>query len=155
LSNEPTQHDEAANVALVERFFADWAKRDANALASYLADDFAYQMIEGEPDIVGPAMFVATLEKVLPSFTVIDMHIRRIVGYGHAVMVERFDRMIGTDAAHSMSFEVVAMLLVESGKIKALRDYPVPGGVFELGDYWREGGAADEHRIQATTTGRV
>jgi limonene-1,2-epoxide hydrolase len=135
MSDEPgaQKPDEAENVELVRRFFADWSKRDAKLLATYLADDFAYQMIEGEPDLVGPGQFVATLDHVLRDFVEIDMHIRRIESFGHLVMVERYDQMIGKDAAHSMCFEVVAMLVVQDGKLKMLRDFPIPGGEFELG----------------------
>jgi len=148
-SNTTAPHDEPANIALVKNFFADWAKRDAELLSTYMADDFAYQMIEGEPDIIGPAQFVATLKDVLPQFVEVDMHIRRIECFGHLVMVERYDRMTGKDEAHSMNFEVVAMLVVQDGKLKMLRDFPVPGGVFELGDAWLPGGVEEELRLQA------
>jgi limonene-1,2-epoxide hydrolase len=149
VTTDSAQPDETENVAIVKNFFADWAKRDASVLAAYLADDFAYQMIEGQPDIIGPAQFVDTLGPVLPSFVEIDMHIRRIVAYGHIVMVDRFDRMVGKDEAHSMNFEVVPTLIVRNGKIKALRDFPLPGGVFELGDAWLEGSDEDERRLEA------
>jgi len=148
-SAAPAPPNEADNVALARNFFADWSKRDAALLATYLADDFAYQMIEGEPDLIGPAQFVATLEHVLRGFVEIDMHIRRIEGFGHLVMVERYDRLIGKDAAHSMCFEVVSMLVVQDGKLKMLRDFPIPGGVFELGEAFLAGGEADERRLQA------
>jgi len=143
----PGHANETENIALVQNFFADWAKRDASLLATYMADDFAYQMIEGEPDLIGPKQFVATLKDVLPGFVSIDMHIRRIVSYGHLVMVDRHDRMIGADKAHSMNFEVVAMLTVQDGKIKMLRDFPIPGGVFELGEAFAEGSSEDAHRL--------
>ncbi|MGI9342288.1 MAG: nuclear transport factor 2 family protein [Gammaproteobacteria bacterium] len=145
----PATPDEAENVEVVRNFFADWSRRDAALLARYLADDFAYQMIEGEPDLVGPAQFVATLEHVLPGFVEIDMHIRRIESFGHLVMVERYDRMIGEDEAHSMCFEVVAILVVEDGKLKMLRDFPIPGGVFELGAAFDAGSAEDRRRLDA------
>jgi limonene-1,2-epoxide hydrolase len=147
VSAETAPPNEAENVALVRNFFADWAQRDASLLAKYLADDFAYQMIEGQPDIVGPDQFVATLKDVLPGFVEIDMHIRRIECFGHLVMVDRYDRMVGKDEAHSMYFEVVATLVVGDGKLKMLRDFPVPGGVFELGDAFAAGTVEDEHRL--------
>jgi limonene-1,2-epoxide hydrolase len=149
--SSPANPNESENIAIVESFFADWAKKDATLLATYLADDFAYQMIEGEPDLIGPAQFVATLGNVLPAFKAIDMHIRRIECYGHLVMVERYDRMTGADEAHNMNFEVAAVLMVCDGKIKALRDYPIPGGVFELGDAWLPGGIEDENRLAAAS----
>jgi limonene-1,2-epoxide hydrolase len=144
----PGHSKEAENIELVQNFFSDWSKRDATVLAKYLADDFAYQMIEGEPDIIGPAMFVETLINVLPSFNEIDMHIRRIAGYGHIVMVDRYDRMVGADEASSMMFEVIGILAVQDGKLESLKDFPIPGGVFELGDAWAEGGAANEERLE-------
>ena len=147
----PGHANEAANIEIVRNFFADWSKRDATVLARYLADDFAYQMIEGEPDIIGPAMFVETLLNVLPTFTEIDMQIRRIVAYGHIVLVDRYDRMVGKDEASSMMFEVVGMLTVQDGKLKSLRDYPIPGGVFELGSAWAEGSSADAARLETAT----
>ena len=64
---------ESDNVKLVRNFFADWSKRDARILAKYMTDDFAYQMIEGEPDIIGPKMFIETLGDVLPGFVSINM----------------------------------------------------------------------------------
>ena len=148
VSAETALPNEAENVALVRNFFADWAQRDASLLAKYLAEDFAYQMIEGEPDIVGPDQFVATLKDVLPGFVEIDMRIRRIECFGHLVMVDRCDRMVGKDEAHSMSFEVAALLVVADGKLKMLRDFPIPGGVFELGDAFAAGTVEDEHRLE-------
>jgi limonene-1,2-epoxide hydrolase len=56
--------------------------------------------------------------------------------------------MVGKDAAHSMHFEVVGMLVVQDGKITMLRDYPIPGGVFDLGAAWLEGTEADAQRLE-------
>ena len=144
----PGHIDESANVKLVRNFFADWSKRDARILAKYMADDFAYQMIEGEPDIIGPEMFIKTLGDVLPGFVSINMEIRRIVGYGHIVMIDRYDRMTGIDEAHSMNFEVVGLVKVHEGKLSVLRDFPIPGGVFDLGSAWLEGSDADNQRLE-------
>jgi len=144
----PGHVDESDNVKLVRNFFADWSKRDARVLAKYMADDFAYQMIEGEPDIIGPEMFIKTLGDVLPGFASINMEIRRIVGYGHIVMIDRYDRMTGVDEAHSMNFEVVGLVKVHAGKLSVLRDFPIPGGVFDLGSAWLEGSDADNQRLE-------
>jgi len=67
---------EAENITVVKAFFADGFRRDTELLATYLADDFVYQMIEGEPDLSGPAKFVKTLGAVLKTFTRVDMHRR-------------------------------------------------------------------------------
>jgi limonene-1,2-epoxide hydrolase len=83
-------------------------------------------------------MFIETLGDVLPGFVSINMEIRRIVGYGHIVMLDRYDRMTGVDEAHSMNFEVVGLVRVQEGKLSVLRDFPIPGGVFDLGSAWLE-----------------
>ena len=125
---------EAENIALVQRFFDDWAKKDADLLATYLADDLVYQMIEGQPDIVGKAAFVETLGPALGAFKTVDMKILRHYAVGQLVLSERFDTLIGVDEAHSMRFSVASYSVVYDGKITVLKDYPIRGGTFELGD---------------------
>jgi limonene-1,2-epoxide hydrolase len=125
---------EAENIALVQRFFDDWAKKDADLLATYLADDLVYQMIEGQPDIVGKAAFVETLGPALRAFKTVDMKILRHYAVGQLVLSERFDTLIGVDEAHSMRFSVASYSVVYDGKITVLKDYPIRGGTFELGD---------------------
>jgi limonene-1,2-epoxide hydrolase len=125
---------EAENITLVQRFFDDWAKKDADLLATYLADDLVYQMIEGQPDIVGKAAFVETLGPALGAFKTVDMKILRHYAVGQLVLSERFDTLIGVDEAHSMRFSVASYSVVYDGKITVLKDYPIRGGTFELGD---------------------
>jgi limonene-1,2-epoxide hydrolase len=124
---------EAENTGLVENFFADWAKKDADLLATYLADDLIYQMVEGQPDILGKAAFVETLGSVLPTFESIDMKIIRHYAVGQLVVSERFDTLIGNDTAHSMRFSVASYSVVYDGKITVLRDFPIRDGTFEIG----------------------
>lgn len=125
---------EAENAAIVRRFFDDWSKRDADLLATYLADDLIYQMVEGQPDIIGKAAFVETLGPVLKTFQSVEMKILRHHAVGQLVVSERFDTLIGDDAAHSMRFSVASYSVVYNRKITILKDYPIPNGTFELGD---------------------
>ena len=118
---------------LVSRFFADWSSRDAELLATYLADDLVYQMVEGEPDILGKDAFVAALRDVLKTFTSVDMKIVRHMAVGQLVVSERLDTLLGQDADHSMRFSVASYSLVYDGKITEIRDFPIRDGVFELG----------------------
>ena len=111
--------------------------RDANVLTRYLADDFVYQMVEGELEIRGKDTFVSTLEDVLARFQSIDMRIIRHVAIGQLVMSERLDSLVGKDPDHSMRFSVASYSVVYAGKISALRDYPIRGGAFELGAAFR------------------
>jgi limonene-1,2-epoxide hydrolase len=125
---------EAENRAFIQRFFDDWSKRDANLLATYLADDLIYQMVEGQPDIIGKAAFVETLGPVLKTFQSVEMKILRHHAVGQLVVSERLDTLIGDDAAHSMRFSVASYSVVYNRKITILKDYPIPNGTFELGD---------------------
>lgn len=125
---------EAENMAVVRAFFAEWSKRDADLLGRFVADDLVYQMIEDEPDIIGREAFLATLRPVLPSFQSIEMKILNMTAVGQAVLMERHDTLIGADEAHSMRFSVAGFCVVYDRKIKVLRDFPIPGGVFELGE---------------------
>lgn len=125
---------ERENLDIVSRFFADWSQRDADLLATYVHDDLVYQMIEGEPDIVGKAAFVETLGGVLKTFESVEMKILRHYAVGQLVMSERFDSLIGKDAANSMRFSVASYSVVYDGKISVLKDYPIRDGVFELGE---------------------
>jgi limonene-1,2-epoxide hydrolase len=139
---EPTTEDKKAaleteNAALVRQFFDDWSQRDADLLATYLADDLIYQMVEGQPDIIGKAAFVETLGPVLKSFSSVEMKILRHQAVGQLVLSERFDTLIGKDAAHSMRFSVASYSVVYNRKITVLKDYPIPNGTFELGDAFR------------------
>lgn len=128
------QATEAENLALVQRFFDDWAKRDAGLLATYLADDLVYQMIEGQPDIIGKSAFVEFLGPALKTFHTVDMKILRHYAIGQLVFSERFDTLLGKDEAHSMRFSVASYSVVYDGKITILKDYPIRGGIFELGE---------------------
>ena len=132
--NEQHRALEAENLAVVQKFFDDWSKRDAELLASYVADDLIYQMVEGQPDIIGKAAFIETLGPVLPTFHSVEMKILRHYAVGQLVVAERFDTLTGKDAAHSMRFAVASYSVVYDRKIKILRDFPIPNATFELGD---------------------
>lgn len=125
---------EAENLGLVRRFFDDWAKRDAELLASYLDDDLIYQMVEGQPDILGKAAFVEIIGPALRNFHSVEMKILRHHAIGQLVISERFDELLGKDAAHSMRISVTSASVVYNGKIAILRDYPIRGGTLEIGE---------------------
>lgn len=125
---------ETENLALVQRFFDDWSQRDARLLATYVADDLIYQMIEGQPDIVGKDAFVEILGPALDAFHSVEMKILRHHAIGQLVMSERFDTLLGIDAAHSMRISVASSSVVYNGKITVLRDYPIRGGTMEIGE---------------------
>jgi limonene-1,2-epoxide hydrolase len=121
-------NQEKENVELVERFCADWAKKDATLLAEYLTDDVVYQMFEGQPDIVGKEAFVKALDGFLKGLVEVDWEMVRSYAIGDMVMNERVDHFIGATEDRSMHFDIIGIFRVRDGKIAVWRDFSLPGG---------------------------
>ena len=124
---------ETENERLVTQFCLDWAKRDVNLLADYLADDIQYQMFEGRPDIVGKEEFIKTLGGFLSNLQEVEWEILRTHTIGELVINDRIDHFIGEDESKSMHFAIAGYFLVRDGKIKIWKDYSLPGGVSQVG----------------------
>jgi limonene-1,2-epoxide hydrolase len=128
---------ETENEGLVTQFCLDWAKRDVNLLADYLADDIQYQMFEGRPDIVGKEEFIKTLGGFLGNLKEVEWEILRTYSIGELVINDRIDHFIGEDESKSMHFAIAGYFLVRDGKIKIWKDYSLPGGVSQVGAAFR------------------
>ncbi len=124
---------EIENERIVTQFCLDWATRDAAHLAEYLADDVVYQMFEGNPDIIGKAAFIKTLDGFLKNLQAVEWEITRTYSVGELVINERIDHFIGADESKSMHFAIAGWFLVRDGKIKIWRDYALPGGISQVG----------------------
>jgi limonene-1,2-epoxide hydrolase len=124
---------ETENERLVTQFCLDWAKRDVNLLADYLADDIQYQMFEGRPDIVGKEELINTLGGFLQNMKEVDWEILRTHSVGELVINDRIDHFIGEDESKSMHFAIAGYFLVRDGKIKIWKDYSLPGGINQVG----------------------
>ncbi len=115
---------EKANVELVNRFCADWSKKDATLLTEYLADDIVYQMFEGQPDIVGKEAFIKTLDGFLNGLVEVDWEMVRSYAIGDMVMNERVDHFVAETEDRrcisiSLAFFVFAMEKFRFGVILA------------------------------------
>lgn len=119
---------EKANVELVNRFCADWAKKDARLLTEYLADDIVYQMFEGQPDIVGKEAFIKTLDGFLKAMVEVDWQMVRSYAIGDMVMNERVDHFVAATEDRSMHFDIIGIFRIRDGKISVWRDFGLPGG---------------------------
>jgi limonene-1,2-epoxide hydrolase len=124
---------EIENERIVTQFCLDWASRDANLLANYLADDVVYQMFEGRPDIVGRAEFIKQLDGFLNDLVNVEWEIRRSYAIGELVINDRIDHFVAKDEKRSMHFAIAGFFLVRDGKIKVWKDYSLPGGVSQIG----------------------
>ena len=124
---------EQENERIVTQFCLDWAKRDVNLLADYLADDIVYQMFEGRPDILGREAFVETLGGFLQNMKEVEWEILRTHTIGELVINDRIDHFVGETEKQSMHFSIAGFFLVRDGKIKVWKDYALPGGISQVG----------------------
>jgi limonene-1,2-epoxide hydrolase len=124
---------EIENERLVTQFCLDWATRDIDLLADYLADDVVYQMFEGRPDIVGREAFVKELGGFLQNLKEVEWEIVRTHCIGELVINDRIDHFIGETEKTSMHFSIAGFFLVRDGKIKVWKDYSLPGGITQVG----------------------
>jgi limonene-1,2-epoxide hydrolase len=124
---------EIENARIVTQFCLDWAKRDVNLLADYLAEDVVYQMFEGRPDIVGREAFIKELGGFLANLKEVEWEILRTYAIGEMVINDRIDHFIGEDEGRSMHFAIAGFFLVRDGKIQIWKDYALPGGISQVG----------------------
>ena len=125
-ANKPEQ--ETANEQLVTQFCLDWAKRDADLLVEYLAEDIEYQMYEGRPDIVGHDQFKQELGEWLKGLKEVKWEINRTYSVGELVINERVDHFISDDPKKTFRLPIAGVFLVREGKIKMWKDYSMPAG---------------------------
>jgi len=124
---------EIENERIVTQFCLDWAKKDVNLLADYLADDVVYQMFEGRPDIIGREAFIKELGGFLENLKEVEWEIVRTYAIGELVINDRIDHFVGEDEKRSMHFSIAGFFLVRDGKIKVWKDYSLPGGISQVG----------------------
>ena len=124
---------EIENERIVTQFCLDWATRDVNLLADYLADDIQYQMFEGRPDIMGREAFIKELGPFLSNLKEVEWEILRSSTIGELVINARIDHFVGEDEKRSMHFAIAGFFVVRDGKIKIWKDYALPGGISQVG----------------------
>ena len=134
VTETPQKSDlEIENERLVTQFCLDWATKDVNLLADYLAEDIQYQMFEGRPDIIGREAFVKELGPFLANLKEVEWEILRSYTIGELVINDRIDHFVGEDEKRSMHFAIAGFFLVRDGKIKVWKDYSLPGGISQVG----------------------
>ena len=120
---------ERANETLVNNFCRDWSTRDVDALARYLAEDLVYQITPGQPLITSLEQFKTQMGPFMSRMASIDWDILRSHVIGPLVLNERIDHFNAPEGGKSpsMHFHVAGHFLVEDGKIKIWKDWPIPG----------------------------
>ena len=129
LSEEEQLALEAANDKLIADFVRDYATRDANVLAKYVADDVVYQITPGIPEVVGIEAFNKHNDNMFSGLEKVDWINLRQFTIGQIVINDRIDEFYPYPGSKvpRMRFRVAGYFLIEDNKIKVWRDFPYPG----------------------------
>lgn len=129
LTPEQQQALETANETLVNNFIRDYATRDIDLLASYLADDIVYQVSEGQPEVIGLEAYRKRNGPMLDGLEKVDWQILRSFAIGQLVINDRIDDFFPKPGSRvpRMRFRVAGYFLVQDNKIKVWRDFGYPG----------------------------
>jgi limonene-1,2-epoxide hydrolase len=118
---------EISNETLVTQFCRDWSNRDAEALLPYLWEDLTYQIAPGQPLITSSEQFVKMMGPFMKNLESIRWDILRQHVIGPVVLNERIDHFNAPEGGTSMRFQVAGHFLIEEGRIKVWKDWPIPG----------------------------
>jgi limonene-1,2-epoxide hydrolase len=120
---------EQANDQLVTNFINDYAKRDINLLASYLADDIIYQIAEGQPEVIGIEDYIKRNGPMLEGLQSVEWKTLRQFAIGQVVINDRIDEFYPKVGGRvpRMRFRVTGYFLIKNNKIQVWRDFGYPG----------------------------
>jgi len=120
---------EQANDELITNFIRDYATRDVNVLAEYMADDIIYQVSEGQPEVIGVEAYKQRNSRMFAGLETIDWINLRQFAIGQIVINDRIDEFYPYPGSKvpRMRFRVTGYFLIEDNKIKVWRDFGYPG----------------------------
>lgn len=120
---------EEANETLVNNFIRDYATRDVDVLASYMADDIIYQVSEGQGEVRGIDAYKERNAAMFEGLEKVDWRILRSFAIGQLVINDRIDDFFPKPGSQvpRMQFRVAGYFLVVDNKIKVWRDFGYPG----------------------------
>ena len=120
---------EQANDQLITNFIKDYATRDVNVLARYMADDIVYQISEGQPEVVGIEAYKKRNGAMFAGLEKVDWVTLRQFAIGQLVINDRIDEFYPFPGSKvpRMRFRVAGYFLIVDNKIKVWRDFGYPG----------------------------
>jgi len=129
LTPEQQQALEADNEALVNNFIRDYATRDVDVLAAYMADDIIYQVSENQGEVHGIEAYKKRNAAMFAGLEKVDWQILRSFAIGQLVINDRIDDFFPKPGSRvpRMRFRVSGYFLVVDSKIKVWRDFGYPG----------------------------
>jgi limonene-1,2-epoxide hydrolase len=129
LTEEEQTALEQANDELITNFIKDYATRDVDRLASYMADDIVYQISEGMPEVVGLEAYKKRNGAMFDGLEKVEWVTTRQFAIGQIVINDRIDEFYPYPGSKvpRMRFRVTGYFLIEDNKIKVWRDFGYPG----------------------------
>ena len=129
LTEAEQQALEKANDELVHNFIRDYATRDVDLLASYMADDIIYQVSEGQDEVRGVEAYKKRNGAMFAGLEKIDWVTLRQFTIGQLVINDRIDDFFPKPGSRvpRMRFRVSGYFLIVDNKIKVWRDFGYPG----------------------------
>ena len=129
LTEAEQQALEKANDELVRNFIRDYATRDVELLAGYMADDIIYQVSEGQDEVRGVEAYKQRNGAMFAGLEKIDWITLRQHTIGQLVINDRIDDFFPKPGSRvpRMRFRVSGYFLIVDNKIKVWRDFGYPG----------------------------
>lgn len=121
-----TKEVEKANQALVQRMCDEISPQNPAGLSEFLADDFVFQLIDGQPLVEGKETFLKFVGTFFAPFESADFIVHRMHTIGNLVINERTDNFKAKEGGQDASFHVAGFCLVKDGKIVEWKDYGLP-----------------------------
>lgn len=120
-----------SNEAILRRFAAMWATREAEAMAACFAEDGVYDNVPARNPLLGRQAILDWLNRCFEHLTRIDVEFITIASNGEWILSERLDTHVMGDK--HMPLPVMNACRIVDGKIVMFRDYYDMVTVKELG----------------------
>ena len=121
-----TKDIEKANEKVVLEMCKAIETVDTEKIAPFLADDFSFQLIDGQPIIKGKEAFLQFAGQFFSGFESAEFIIHRSCAMGNLVINERTDNFTAKEGGADQSFHVTGFCVVKDGKVHEWKDYAVP-----------------------------
>ncbi len=121
----------ATNEAIIRRFLALWATREAEAMAALFAENGVYDNVPNKRPMEGRAAIRQWLDRCFEHLTRIDVEILHMASNGEWTLSERLDTHVIGDRL--MPLPVMNACRIVDGEIVMFRDYYDRQTVSELG----------------------
>jgi limonene-1,2-epoxide hydrolase len=117
---------EKANEAVVRALCEDIATLDIEKTAGYLADEFRFQLFEGQPIIEGKEAFLKFIAGFTAQFKSCKFEVHRLHTIGNLVLTDRTDTFYPKAEGDPTVFKVSGFHWVKDGKFYEWKDYTLP-----------------------------